>query len=69
MDLMHVHFVRYTGKRWGRAQLLAYRDKLNVNDALAVLSQNPEMGHQSAELELPGTHRLYFAGSHVIVYG
>ena len=56
--------LRYTGERWGHEQLLAYRDKLN--DALMLLGQNPQLGHQSREL--PGTHRLYFVGSHVIVY-
>lgn len=56
--------LRYTGEQWGREQLLAYRDKLN--DALMLLGRNPQLGHQSTEL--PDTHRLYFAGSHVIVY-
>jgi toxin ParE1/3/4 len=56
--------LRYTGERWGRAQLLIYRDKLN--DALMLLGENPQLGHQS--MELPDTHRLYFVGSHVIVY-
>ena len=44
--------------------LLAYRDKLN--DVIIMLDRNPQLGHQSREL--PDTHRLYFAGSHVIVY-
>ena len=56
--------LRYTGERWGHEQLLTYRAKLN--DALLLLGQNPQLGHQSAEL--PDTHRLYFVGSHVIVY-
>ncbi|MEP6606950.1 MAG: type II toxin-antitoxin system RelE/ParE family toxin [Nitrosospira sp.] len=56
--------LRYTGERWGREQLLIYRDKLN--DALMLLGRNPQLGHQSGELS--DTHRLYFVGSHVIVY-
>ncbi|MEO7560380.1 MAG: type II toxin-antitoxin system RelE/ParE family toxin [Nitrosospira sp.] len=56
--------LRYTGERWGHEQLLTYRAKLN--DALLLLSQSPQLGHQAAEL--PDTHRLYFFGSHVIVY-
>jgi len=56
--------LRYTGERWGHAQLLVYRNKLN--DALMRLVENPQVGHQS--MELPDTHRLYFVGSHVIVY-
>ena len=56
--------LRYTGERWGRSQLLTYRDKLH--GALMLLGGNPALGHPSAEL--PATHRLYFVGSHVIVY-
>ncbi|MEO7320266.1 MAG: type II toxin-antitoxin system RelE/ParE family toxin [Nitrosospira sp.] len=56
--------LRYTGERWGREQLLIYRDKLN--DALILLGRNPQLGHQSRELS--DTHRIYFIGSHVIVY-
>ncbi len=59
-----VSILRYTGEQWGRQQLLSYRDKLN--DALLLLDKNPELGHQSTDL--PRTHRLYFVGSHVIVY-
>ena len=56
--------LQYTGERWGHAQLLVYRDK--VDDALKLLAGNAGLGHYSAEL--PATHRLYFVGSHVIVY-
>jgi toxin ParE1/3/4 len=56
--------LRYTGERWGQEQLLVYRDKLN--DALVLLDRNPQLGHQSSELS--DRHRLYFVGSHVIVY-
>lgn len=59
-----IGILRYTGKTWGRDQLLMYRDKLN--DALQMISQDPRIGHQSNEL--PPTHRLYYVGSHVIVY-
>lgn len=59
-----IGILRYTGERWGQEQLLAYRDKLN--DALVLLGRNPLLGRQSAELA--DTHRLYFVGSHVIVY-
>ena len=58
------NILRYTGERWGRGQLLAYRDKLH--GALMLLGGNAGLGHPSAEL--PATHRLYFVGSHVIVY-
>lgn len=58
-----IAILRYTGERWGREQLLAYRDKLN--DALMLIGNNPLLGHQSAELA--DTHRLHFVGSHVIV--
>ena len=56
--------LRYTGEQWGHEQLLIYRDKLH--DTLVLLGDNPGLGHPSAEL--PTTHRLYFVGSHVIVY-
>jgi toxin ParE1/3/4 len=56
--------LRYTGERWGREQLLIYRDKLN--DALLLLAGNSGLGHQSGELA--ATYRLYLVGSHVIVY-
>ena len=56
--------LQYTGERWGHSQLLAYRDK--IDEALMRLAGNAGLGHQSAEL--PATHRLYFVGSHVIVY-
>ena len=56
--------LRYAGESWGHDQLLIYRDKLN--DALMLLGGNPGLGHHS--VELPVAHRLYFAGSHVIVY-
>ncbi len=59
-----VGILRYTGERWGQEQLLAYRDK--INDSLVLLGENPQIGRQSDEL--PNTHRLYFVGSHVIVY-
>ena len=56
--------LRYTGERWGQAQLLVYRDKLH--DALTRLGGNPGLGHSSADI--PPNHSLYFVGSHVIVY-
>ena len=59
-----IDILRYTGETWGQGQLHAYRDKLN--DALQLIGRNPAMGHRSPEL--PETHRLYFVGSHVIVY-
>ena len=40
-----IGILRYTGERWGHEQLLAYRDKLN--DALMLLHQNPQLGHQA----------------------
>jgi toxin ParE1/3/4 len=59
-----ISIMRYTDERWGHEQLMAYRDKLN--DGPRVVWPNPQLGHQSREL--PDTHRLYFVGSHVIVY-
>jgi len=56
--------LRYTGKTWGRNQLLTYRDKLD--EAVKTIGQNPNLGHGSPEL--PETHRLYFVGSHVVIY-
>jgi len=56
--------LRYTGEHWGREQLVVYRDKLN--DALLLLRRNPLLGRKSEDL--PDSHRLYFVGSHVIVY-
>ena len=56
--------LRYTGKNWGRNQLLIYRDKLD--EAMKTIGHNPNLGHGSPEL--PKTHRLYYVGSHVVVY-
>lgn len=56
--------LQYTGERWGQDQLLSYRDK--IDHALTLLAGHANLGHFSAEL--PATHRLYFVGSHVIVY-
>jgi toxin ParE1/3/4 len=56
--------LRYTGKTWGKNQLLIYRDKLD--EAVKTIGHNPNLGHGSPEL--PETHRLYFVGSHVVVY-
>lgn len=59
-----IDILRYTGATWGQGQLHVYRDKLN--DALQLIGRNPGLGHRAPEL--PETHRLYFVGSHVIVY-
>jgi len=59
-----IDILRFTGETWGQGQLHVYRDK--INDALQLVARNPAMGHRSAEL--PETHRLYFVGSHVIIY-
>ena len=56
--------LRYTAERWGEDQLYSYRDRLN--DALRLVSRNPQIGRRDPVL--PETHRLYFVGSHVIVY-
>jgi len=56
--------LRYTGRTWGRNQLLIYRDKLD--EAVKTIGHNPNLGHSSPEL--PETHRLHFVGSHVVVY-
>jgi toxin ParE1/3/4 len=44
--------------------LLIYRDKLD--EAVKTIGHNPTLGRSSPEL--PETHRLYFVGSHVVVY-
>lgn len=59
-----IDILRYTGETWGKGQLLIYRDK--INDALQLIGRNPAMGQHSADL--PDTHRLYFVGSHVVIY-
>jgi plasmid stabilization system protein ParE len=41
-----------------------YREKLH--EAFQSIGRKPDIGHHSDEL--PQTHRLYFVGSHVIVY-
>lgn len=56
--------LRYTSKRWGQDQLYSYRDRLD--DALRSVSRNPQIGRRDPAL--PETHRLYFVGSHVMVY-
>ena len=56
--------LRYTVETWGEDQMLTYRFRLD--DALQMIGRNPQAGHRSAEL--PETHRLYLAGSHVIIY-
>lgn len=59
-----IDILRYTGETWGKGQLHIYRDKLN--DALQLVARNPGLGQRSADL--PETHRLYFVGSHVVVF-
>ncbi|NMG67721.1 hypothetical protein GPA19_22520 [Azoarcus indigens] len=59
-----IDILRYTGETWGQEQLHAYRNKLD--GALQRIARNPSIGNRAPEL--PETHRLYFAGSHVIVY-
>ena len=56
--------LRYTGERWGIEQLIAYRNQLDA--ALRRLTDHPDLAHFSAAL--PDSHRLYVAGSHVVVY-
>jgi len=59
-----IGILRYTGEKWGQEQLLVYRDKLN--NALLMIAGNPQIGHMG--VALPDTYRLYFFGSHVIIY-
>ncbi|NMG36651.1 hypothetical protein GRF61_19550 [Azoarcus sp. TTM-91] len=59
-----IDILRYTGETWGPEQLHAYRNKLN--GALQRIARNPSIGNRAPEL--PETHRLYFIGSHVIIY-
>jgi len=59
-----IDILRYTGETWGQAQLVAYRDKLD--GALQLIAHNAALGKTAPEL--PASHRLYFVGSHVIVY-
>ena len=59
-----IDILRYTGEKWGQAQLLAYRDK--IDEALQSISRNPQVGHRRSDL--PATHLAYVVGSHIIVY-
>lgn len=59
-----IDILRYTGERWGQAQLLAYRDK--IDEALQTIARNPQLDHHRSDL--PTTHRAYVVGSHLIVY-
>ncbi|HXN10871.1 MAG TPA: type II toxin-antitoxin system RelE/ParE family toxin [Steroidobacteraceae bacterium] len=59
-----IDILRYTRAHWGDEQLLVYRDKLN--DALSLITHNPEIGHLSPVL--PSTHRVLAVGSHLIIY-
>jgi toxin ParE1/3/4 len=59
-----IDILRYTGERWGQAQLLKYRDQ--IDEALQVISVNPQVGHNRTDL--PQTYRVYLVGSHVVVY-
>lgn len=56
--------LHYTGKTWGQAQVLVYRDL--INKALDTVRLNPNLGHRHTDLA--ETHRVYPVGSHVIVY-
>ena len=59
-----VDILRFTGENWGQGQLTAYRSK--IDDALSVISRNPEIGRAAGDL--PPSWRLFAVGSHVIVY-
>lgn len=59
-----IDILRFTGETWGKEQLLNYRDK--INEALQLIGRNPALGSNAEEL--PATHRLYFVGSHVVIY-
>ncbi len=59
-----IDILRYTGETFGEAQLLAYRNK--INDALQVISANPQRGRQRDDL--PSGYFSFSVGSHVIVY-
>lgn len=59
-----IDILRFTGETWGERQLQVYRNK--IDDALQLLAHNPALGRSSPDL--PATHKLYFVGSHVVVY-
>lgn len=59
-----IDILRFTGERWGKAQLLVYRDK--IDDALRAIGDNPRLGLPRDDL--PASHLAYLVGSHVIVY-
>ena len=59
-----IDILRFTGEKWGQAQLLAYRDK--IDEALQSISRNPQVGHRRSDL--PATHLAYVVGLHIIVY-
>ncbi len=59
-----IDILRYTGEKWGKAQLLIYRDK--INSALQAIGHDPHLGQ--VRDDLPMTHRAWLVGSHIIVY-
>ena len=59
-----IDILRYTGETWGEPQLLTYRNK--INEALQVISANPQRGRQRDDL--PSACFSYSVGAHVIVY-
>jgi len=56
--------LQYTLEVWGEEQLLAYRAILDK--ALLTLLENPRIG--ALRPEISGEHRVFPAGSHIIIY-
>ena len=56
--------LQYTLENWGEEQLLAYRAILDK--AFSTLRGNPQIGMRRPEISRE--HRIFPAGSHIIVY-
>jgi toxin ParE1/3/4 len=56
--------LQYTFDNWGETQTYAYRAILDK--ALLAIQQYPQIGHVRPELS--AEHRLFPAGSHIIIY-
>jgi toxin ParE1/3/4 len=56
--------LQYTIETWDEAQAFEYRDILD--QALLTIREHPQIGHGRPELS--AAHRIFPAGSHIIVF-
>jgi toxin ParE1/3/4 len=59
-----IDILRYTAETWGKNQMMVYRAK--IDEALRLIGGNSQIGRHRDDL--PGTHRSFLVGSHVIIY-